>query len=87
MKTFHIGAQNDQLYIFFGVPPSPGNDHPNHAADRVVVAKVVDEHQANVMLELLRTQNKEPPYSPDQLAILRQAMNAPESTQWVQRPH
>lgn len=38
-NEYHLGAQNDAVYLTRGAPPSPSNDNPNHDADREVVAK------------------------------------------------
>lgn len=39
-EPWYVGVQNDQTYIVAGEPPAQGNDHPNHQADRTVIAKV-----------------------------------------------
>jgi hypothetical protein len=46
-KGWHLGVQNDALYIIEGEPPAAsGNDYPNHEADRRAVARVLDEQLA-----------------------------------------
>lgn len=46
-RPFHIGAQNDALYIISGErPAAAGNDYPRHDADRTCVALVYDEAEA-----------------------------------------
>lgn len=40
---YYLGSQNDQLYITAGEPPAQSNDHPNHDANRTLIAKVFDE--------------------------------------------
>lgn len=50
MSDFYIGAQNDALYIIQGKPPAASNDHPDHDADRAVVAKVYDEDLARHLI-------------------------------------
>lgn len=34
---WHVGAQNDMLYVIAGEPPAMSNDFPNHEANRIVV--------------------------------------------------
>jgi hypothetical protein len=51
-RRFHVGAQNDALYITSGQPPAINNDYPNHEADRTCVAKVFDEGEAKRLVEL-----------------------------------
>lgn len=50
-QQFHIGAQNDVLWIIKGEKPASSNDHPSHAADRTAVAKVVDHELAKELIE------------------------------------
>lgn len=45
-RQFHIGAQNDALFIISGEKPAQSNDYPRHDADRTCVAKVFDEAEA-----------------------------------------
>jgi hypothetical protein len=47
---WHVGAQNDTLYVIAGKPPSLNNDYPVHDAGRVVIAKVYPKDEANARL-------------------------------------
>jgi hypothetical protein len=47
---YHVGAQNDALFIIMGAPPAQGNDYPNHGADRLVIAKVLDSSLAQQLV-------------------------------------
>jgi hypothetical protein len=52
-RHFHIGAQNDTLYIISGEKPAAaGNDYPRHDADRTCVAQVFDEAEARRLVDL-----------------------------------
>jgi hypothetical protein len=51
VRQFHIGAQNDALFIISGEKPAPGNDYPRHDADRTCVAKVYDEAEARRLVD------------------------------------
>ena len=42
-RRAYLGAQNDAWFIIHGEPPAQSNDHPRHDADRVAIAKVLDE--------------------------------------------
>lgn len=37
---WYVGAQNDALYVIAGRAPSLNNDHPQHDAPRVAIARV-----------------------------------------------
>lgn len=50
-RPFHIGAQNDALYIISGEAPATTNDYPRHDADRTCVASVVDEAEARRLVQ------------------------------------
>jgi hypothetical protein len=50
-RLFHIGAQNDALYIISGDAPALNNDYPRHDADRTCIAKVFDEAEAKRLVE------------------------------------
>lgn len=47
---YYVGAQNDAIYITAGKPPASNNDHPNHDADRVVIAKMLDVDSAEFIV-------------------------------------
>lgn len=51
-RQFHIGAQNDALYIISGRAPALNNDYPVHDADRTCVAKIYDEAEAKRLVGL-----------------------------------
>lgn len=46
---WHVGAQNDLLYITAGEKPALDNDYPRHDANRTVVAKVYSERDAQLL--------------------------------------
>lgn len=49
---YHLGAQNDALYIIQGEAPSAaGNDYPRHDADRQAIARVLDEALARELVD------------------------------------
>lgn len=54
-KGFHIGAQNDALYIIHGEAPALNNDYPRHDAGRTAVALVYDETLARELIESSRS--------------------------------
>lgn len=39
-EPWHVGSQNDALYITAGKPPSKSNDYPDYDADRELIAKI-----------------------------------------------
>lgn len=50
-RAFHIGAQNDALFIIYGERPALNNDYPRHDADRTCVAKIYDEALARALVD------------------------------------
>lgn len=50
-RYFHIGAQNDALFIISGRAPAMNNDYPVHDADRTCIAAVYDQAEANRLVD------------------------------------
>lgn len=50
-RQFHIGAQNDALFIISGERPATTNDYPRHDADRTCIAKVYDKAEARRLVD------------------------------------
>jgi hypothetical protein len=50
-RLFHIGAQNDALFIISGEAPALNNDYPRHDADRTCIAQVYNEAEARRIVE------------------------------------
>lgn len=46
---WHVGCQNDALFLTAGRPPALSNDHPWHDAPRVALAKVYDQSESDVL--------------------------------------
>lgn len=51
MSQYHLGAQNDAVFIIKGRMPAPNNDHPNHEADRTAIARVLDQALAQELVD------------------------------------
>jgi hypothetical protein len=69
-RQFHVGAQNDALFITSGRPPASTNDYPDHDADRTCVARIFDESEARRLVQAANAATAEGIQSVDEINAL-----------------